>query len=357
MTGAYAHGGPVARGVLRAEPADFRVEEVLGFEPDGSGEHAFVWIEKTGANTDWVARRLAQAVGVAPMAVGYAGLKDRHAVTRQAFTLQLAGRPEPDWSTLGIEGVEVLSATRHSRKLRRGAHRGNRFVIRLRNVEGDRDVIERQLARIEQHGVPNYFGEQRFGRDGGNIALAEALFAGRRLPREQRGIALSAARSAVFNAALGRRVAEASWNQPLDGEVWMLDGTHAIFGPEPWSDTLARRLATLDIHPSGPMWGQGDLRSTGAVSVLEHDVARSHASLAAGLVQAGLAQERRALRLRVRELRHAWAGAGGLELAFALDRGAFATAVLRELLDWHADAPGCDETGISSDMRPPAPNG
>lgn len=334
----HAHGGPVARGRLRAEPADFRVEEVLGFEPDGSGEHAFLWIEKTGANTDWVARRLAQAAGVAPVAVGYAGLKDRHAVTRQAFTVQLAGRAGPDWSALAIEGVEVLAVARHSRKLRRGAHRANRFVIRLRDVEGDPDAIEHRLALIRQRGVPNYFGEQRFGRGGANLELARSLFAGKRLPREQRGIALSAARSALFNAALARRVADTSWDRPLEGEVWMLDGTHAVFGPEPWSDALASRLAAQDIHPTGPMWGRGELRSAGGVATLEREVAQVQPALAAGLEQAGLSQERRALRLRVRDLRHAWLAPGLLELAFSLDSGAFATGMLRELLDWHAGA-------------------
>jgi tRNA pseudouridine13 synthase len=272
------------------------------------------------------------------MAVGFAGLKDRHAVTRQAFTLQLAGRAEPDWNALGIEGVRVLSVARHSRKLRRGAHRGNRFEIRLREVEGDADAIGARLDAIAARGVPNYFGEQRFGREGGNVALAQAMFGGRRLPREQRGIALSAARSALFNAALARRVADASWNQPLDGEVWMLDGTHAIFGPEPWSDALARRLDALDIHPTGPMWGRGDLRSSGVVAALEREVAQAHADLEAGLEQAGLSQERRALRLRVRELRHAWTDSSVLELGFSLDSGAFATGMLRELLDWHAGA-------------------
>ncbi len=335
---ALAHGGPVARGVLRAHPRDFEVEEVLGFEPDGSGEHVLLWIEKTGANTDWVARQLARAAGVAPMAVGYAGLKDRHAVTRQAFTVQLAGRAAPDWQALRIEGVEVLSTARHSRKLRRGAHRANRFVIRLRDVEGDREEVEHRLARIAACGVPNYFGEQRFGREGGNVALAEALFAGRRLPREQRSIALSAARSALFNAVLARRVGEGNWDQGLDGDVWMIDGTQSIFGPEPWSEDLAQRLATGAIHPTGPMWGQGDLRSAGAVAALERAVADAHAALAAGLAGAGLAQERRALRLRVRELRHGWPAPDLLELGFTLDRGAFATSMLRELLDWHAPA-------------------
>lgn len=127
-----AHGGAPASGVLRAEPDDFCVDELLGFEPSGGGEHAFLVLEKTGANTEWVARQLARAAGVAPVAVGFAGLKDRHAVTRQAFTVHPAGRAEPDWSALAIPGVQVVSATRHSRKLKRGAHRGNRFRIRLR---------------------------------------------------------------------------------------------------------------------------------------------------------------------------------------------------------------------------------
>jgi tRNA pseudouridine13 synthase len=320
--------------VLRAQPADFEVEEVLGFEADGSGEHVLLRVEKTGANTEWVARQLARAAGVAPMAVGYAGLKDRHAVTRQAFTVQLAGRPAPDWRALRIEGVEVLSAARHSRKLRRGAHRANRFVIRLREVEADRAEVERRLEQVARRGVPNYFGEQRFGRDGGNLALAEALFAGRRLPREQRSIALSAARSALFNAVLARRVVEGNWDQGLDGDVWMIDGTQSIFGPEAWSEELAQRVATGAIHPTGPMWGRGELRSAGAAGELERAVAEAHAALARGLAGAGLAQERRALRLRVRELRHAWHAPDLLELAFTLDRGAFATSVLRELLDW-----------------------
>lgn len=331
-----AHGGAPIGGALRAQPADFRVDEVLGFEPDGAGEHAFVLIEKTGANTEWVARQLAAAAGVAPMAVGFAGLKDRHAVTRQVFTVQMPGRDDPDWSALAIEGVRVLAATRHGRKLKRGAHRGNRFRIRLRDVSGDRDVAEARLAAIRAHGVPNYFGEQRFGHGGHNVALAQALFGGRRLPRAQRGIALSAARSELFNALLAARVASENWNRALDGEVWMLAGTHAIFGPEEWSDDLARRLDAFDIHPTGPLWGRGELRSTQAVQALELAAAAAHPTLARGLESAGLKQERRALRLVPADLAHEWEADGSLVLDFRLDSGAFATTVLRELCDWHA---------------------
>ena len=332
----YAHGGPPATGVLRAEVDDFRVDEVLGFDPTGSGEHAFLTIEKRGANTEWVARQLARAAGVAPVAVGFAGLKDRHAVTRQVFTVQLAGRVDPDWSALAIPGVEVMSATRHNRKLKRGAHRGNRFRILMREVRGDAAAIDARLAAIGARGVPNYFGEQRFGRDGGNVALAEALFEGRRLPREQRGIALSAARSELFNHVLARRVLDGSWDRALEGEVWMLDGTHAIFGPQPYDEALAQRLAAFDIHPTGPSWGAGELRSNDAVRELELAAIEPHASLARGLEREGLSQERRALRLVAHDFAHSWEAPDRLLVEFGLGAGSFATTLLRELCDWHA---------------------
>ena len=332
----YAHGGPVLDGLLRVQASDFHVEEIPGFAPSGEGEHAFVLVEKTGANTEWVARQLAAAAGVAPMAVGYAGLKDRHAVTRQTFTVQLPGRADPDWAVIAIPGVRVVEATRHNRKLKRGAHRGNRFRIRVREATGDRSAAESRLDAIRKRGVPNYFGEQRFGRDGQNVALAEALFGGRRMPRPQRGIALSAARSHLFNVVLAARVAQSNWDCALAGEVWMLGGSHAIFGPEAWSDDSARRLAALDIHPTGPMWGRGDLRSTLAVRELERGVIDAYSTLASGLERAGLEQERRALRLAVGDLGREWTAEGDLIVDFQLGAGAFATSVLRELCGWKA---------------------
>jgi len=336
----HAHGGPVITATLRREPADFEVEEIPAFDPDGSGEHALLWVEKTGANTEWVARELARVAGVAPVAVGFAGLKDRHAVTRQAFTVQIGNRPDPDWQGLAIPGVRVLSATRHSRKLRRGALRGNRFRIRLRNVAGDAAALEQRIASVREQGVPNYFGEQRFGRDGGNVELARRLFAGARMPRERRSIALSAARSALFNAVLARRVADASWNRPLDGEIWMLAGSHSVFGPEAWSEALAGRLARLDIHPTGPLWGRGELRTTARAREVERSVADEFAELAEGLERAGLEQERRALRLVATDLVMQREGGDGVVLAFVLEAGAYATTVLQELCDWHGDAAG-----------------
>ncbi len=327
----YAHGGPPLRGTLRATPEDFEVDEDLGFELSGSGEHAFVRIEKREANTEWVADRFAALLGLDPTAVGFSGLKDRHAVTRQTFSIHLPGRVDPDWSSLDIEGVRVLEATRHTRKLKRGAHRGNRFVIRLRDVEGDADDARRVIDAIVSQGVPNYFGEQRFGRDGDNLERARALFAGRRMGRSQRGFALSAARSWLFNAVLARRVADGTWNAALEGEVWMLAGTHSIFGPQPLDDTLLARLADHDIDPTGPMWGRGELRTAAVVRELETAAASLEPSFAEGLAGADLRQERRSLRLIPLGLDVRREGPSTWQLAFWLPSGAFATTVVREL--------------------------
>lgn len=326
----FAHGGPPLCAHLRTQPEDFEVEEISGFEPTGSGEHAWLWLEKTGANTEWVAGQLAAAAGVAPAAVGFAGLKDRHALARQAFTVHVPGSDGPDWQALDIPGVRVLAAGRHDRKLRRGGHRGNRFRITLREVSGPHALLEERLAAVRARGVPNYFGSQRFGRAGNNLRLAHQLFAGRRLARNQRGHALSAARAEVFNAVLARRVHDGSWDRALDGEVWMLAGTRSIFGPVPFDDELGARLAAADIHPTGPLWGRGTLRSGGAVQALEEGVATGLRQLADGLEHAGLEQERRALRLAPGGLRHALDGST-LVLEFSLPGGAYATSVVREL--------------------------
>lgn len=330
----FAWGGPPLAGVLRREPADFFVDEQLGFVPDGNGEHVLIHVEKTGANTDWVARQLARHAGVAPNAVSWSGLKDRHAVTRQWFSLQLPGKPSPDWSTLAVDGLRVIDSARHSRKLKRGTHQSNHFRIVIRDIDGDRDAARERIARIAAEGVPNYFGEQRFGRGGDNVDLARALFGGRRMPRDQQGFALSAARSLLFNEVLAARVADGSWNDAIDGDVFMLAGTHSVFGPEPIDDALRRRVADRDIHPTGVLWGRGTPRSEGSARAIEQIVADRHQDLANGLERHGLDQQRRALRLAVQGLVAEWHD-DVLTLEFTLDAGSFATVVIRELLIRH----------------------
>ncbi|GAB2578564.1 tRNA pseudouridine(13) synthase TruD [Dyella jejuensis] len=327
-----AYGAPPLTAELRRTPEDFLVEEILGYDADGEGEHALLWVEKRGANTDWVARELARFAGVPPLNVGYAGLKDRHAVTRQAFTVQLAGKADPDWSTFPHAEIKVLASTRHKRKLKRGALRGNRFVLVLRDAQGDPARAEATLQAIATRGVPNYFGEQRFGREGGNVAQARAMFAGRRVDRDKRSILLSAARSQIFNAVLAARVEKDAWDKPLEGEIWSLAGSRSWFGPEPFDATLAARLAQGDIHPSGPLWGQGEPPTASAAGELEHEVAAAYDDLALGLAAARMEQERRPLRLLPKNLRWRWLDGETLELGFELPAGAYATVVARELL-------------------------
>lgn len=336
-----AHGAPVLAARMRVAPEDFDVTEIDAFEASGAGEHLLLTIGKRGMNTAFVARLLAEWAGVDERAVGYAGLKDRHAVTRQRFSVQLPGREAPDIAGLERDDpatgqrLRVLDSARHSRKLPRGALAGNRFVLVLREVEGNAVAIEARLQAMALRGVPNYFGQQRFGHGGGNVDKALRMFAGMRVKRDERALLLSAARSTLFNRVLAARVADGSWERGLDGEAWMLDGSRSVFGPEPWSDALASRLASFDIHPSAPLWGRGELRSEAGARTLELAALADGDSLAlrTGLEAAGLKQERRATRLRPDGLAWRWIDDQALELSFALPAGCYATSVLAELGD------------------------
>lgn len=326
---------PVA--LLKQQPADFQVDEVLGFGADGSGEHDLLHIRKTGANTAWVAAQLARHAGVAPVAVGYCGLKDRQAITTQWFSVQLPGR-RCDWRALRLAGVEILEVARHSRKLPRGAHRGNTFRLRLRSVRLAPAVLETRLTRLLAEGAPNHFGEQRFGRGGHNLGLAVQAQAGVRLGREQRAFALSAQRAALFNLVLDARLAEGSWTRLLSGERAMLDGSHSVFGPITPDATLAERCLALDIHPTGPLPGAGDSGTAAECAALEAALLQPQDGAVQWLSRQGLKAQRRALRVRVAQLAWAWQDPGGdpalpdLCLHFDLPRGAYATSVVDHLL-------------------------
>ncbi len=328
-----AHGAPVLSAAIRARDEDFFVEELPSFEASGAGEHLLLTVEKRGTNTAFAAKTIAQWAGVPESAIGYAGLKDRHAVTRQRFSVWLPKKIAPELEALQSNELRVLDHAWHARKLPRGALAGNRFVLALREVEGDRAQIEARLQAMTTRGVPNYFGEQRFGFDGGNLRKAVAMFAGRWVRREERSLLLSAARSELFNRVLDARVEAGNWDAALDGEVWMLDGSRSVFGPEAFTPELQARLAAFDIHPTGPLWGQGELRSADAAREVELDAMQGDTAnrLRNGLEAAGLKQERRALRLKPQDLRWRWLDDTALEIAFALPLGAYATTVLREL--------------------------
>ncbi len=292
---------------FRSLPEDFQVDEDLGFAPSGQGEHSLLQLRKRGANSAWVAGRIAALVGCDQGAVGYCGRKDRHALTSQWFSVAVSPRREPDWRALEQDDIQLLQFARHSKKLRRGDHRGNHFIIRLRRLAGaDRDSLEGRLRDIFARGVPNYFGEQRFGREAGNLHRAQRLLQSGGWRRRHRGepgrdMALSAARAWLFNLVLAERVRREQWRLPLAGE--------------------SAPAAT------GPLWGRG--RHGGLP--LEAEVLAPWADWCEMLEHTGMTQERRSLVLLPREGGWRWPEPNTLELRFFLHQGEFATAVLREL--------------------------
>jgi len=335
-----AHGLPPAHGMLRAEPEDFQVEEELGFAPSGAGEHLLLKVRKRNANTAWVARELARIAGCAAAQVGYAGLKDRRALAVQWFSVPRP-RAAVDWLRVEREDFEVLEAHPHTRKLPRGALSGNHFAVRVRATAGDGTSlaarIAPRLAQIARAGVPNYFGPQRFGRDGANLARSGASSLGT-LRGAERGFVLSAARSVVFNAVLAARVLDGSWNRLLSGDLANLAGRGSVFPVEQPDTMLASRCERLEIHPSGPLWGEGEPASRGGVLELESHVAARFPAQCRLCAGAGMRQERRSLRLEVPEL-SCTSEAQAVRLNFRLGRGGFATAVLRELVATEGDVP------------------
>ncbi len=326
---ARAHIGEPCLGRFRLRPEHFVVLEQLRESPSGEGEHSLIEVEKIGQNTAWVARWLARETGVAPRDVGYCGQKDRHARCRQWFSVPRHVSPS-DLSP--PEGVEVQTVARHHRKLRLGAHSANHFELQLAIDAGAEGFLARCEA-IAQHGCPNWFGAQRFGRDGGNLARAREWFeSGGRVRRDQRSFLLSAARSHLFNQFLMQRVAQGTWNTAVDGDILNLDGSGSVFYCETADDAICARVASADVHPTGPMWGRGEATRDGQCAARERALLADESALMDGLEQHGLRAERRPLRVCPSDLQatlsddHSTA-----RLTFTLRPGQFATAVLQEI--------------------------
>ncbi|MDY6891953.1 MAG: tRNA pseudouridine(13) synthase TruD [Pseudomonadota bacterium] len=326
-------GEPPSMATLRSCPDDFQVYEQLPFEPDGAGEHLFLYVRKRGENTAWVARQLAAFCQISPHDVGYAGKKDRHAVAEQWFSLRLPSARTPDWSQFGGDSIEVLRSRRHSRKLRLGALSGNRFVIRLRQLTEPKAFLER-VEQIRQ-GVPNLFGEQRFGHAGGNLDKGVALLEGRlhERQRHKRGLYISALRSWLFNQVIDARLRQGLWDQILPGDVLMLDGSQSCFVADDPA-ALQARLERGELHLTGPLWGRGALLTQDQAAAFERATLAPAQALCQGLESLGLNQERRALRLIPKALAARELSEGQWLLEFELPSGAFATSVLRELCRW-----------------------
>ncbi len=345
----YAFGGPLGRAEVAYQAQDFRVDEQLGFSASGDGPHLLIQIQKTGLSTTEAIRRLAQFWSIAPRDFGYAGRKDRSAVTRQWLTL-----PWPVNAALPAIGVIFEDAAkgqhlglhqvaRHRRKLPVGSLVGNRFGLTLRSVSASTQQIESRLITIARCGVPNYFGPQRFGRNAENLARAISWFGGSLRPRDRgdRSLLLSAARSACFNAVLSGRVADGDWAVPRPEDLMVLDGRGSLFAASDESPVpLLARAAGLRIHPTGPLPGRPrkGLILPPPLQRREMDLLNAHSTALAdcvtGLVDKGVEMARRPLRVAAGGLAWFWPDPQTLHLAFTLPKGAYATSLLRELIEW-----------------------
>lgn len=317
---AYAYGIPSARAVLKSENAHFIVDENLGFEPAGDGEHWYLHVQSNGDNTQWVADTIARALGKRPVDVGFCGLKDRNAITRQWFSVYDPKKEaESHLKSLPVElpNSQILNVTRGSAKLRRGMHQSNGFIMTLIFDDViDKKLMENRLNQIQENGVPNYFGLQRFGREGNNLKsfntwlLDREQESGARKGRKQRkpkGIILSAVRSQLFNRVLSARVETNTWYLPIEGDVV--------------SNSL----------PAFPLWGRGRSTTTGEALVYEQEAIAPFNHWANSLEHLGLQQERRVGVCRPEELSWDIIKDNRLKLLFSLPPGQYATCVLREI--------------------------
>lgn len=347
---------------LKSCAEDFVVEEHISVDFSGEGEHCWLYIKKRGCNTDWIAQQLANYCKVKKLAVSYAGLKDRHAVTSQWFSVQLPGKPTPDWSDFeslfsadeqGVNDdaekvVQVLQCFRHNKKLQRGALKSNAFKITLRELSDTSgecfESLKQRCDEISKNGVPNYFGSQRFGRNCNNLDQAIKLFSNSRykLAKHKRGLYLSAARSWMFNCILSERIKQNVWNTRLPGDVFMLEGKSACFKDEESegnisddmsgciSEEIKQRLKNNEIHPTAILWGEGDVMVQSQAAELESTVVDQYPVYRDGLIAARLQAHRRACRVVPKQLESFQQG-NDFVLSFSLPPGSYATMVLAEI--------------------------
>lgn len=358
---------PILAAKFKTTAQDFIVEELLEIEFGGTGEHLWLQIQKENMNTAFVAQMLADWAQIPLKDVGYSGIKDRKAQTMQWFSLRLPKKEMPSLPFTDFlqnqnlndgEKVTILTQQWHLKKLNRGTHQQNRFTIVLREVNLDgkdnnptaKDEVLNQLNAIAKSGVPNYFGAQRFGIEGNNIANALQLFAKplsqsktsnkksgkkRRPPSPTQSLTISAARSAIFNQILAARVLENSWNQGKTGEIFNLAGSGSIFISDDIDEEIQERLACHDIHPTGALWGTPSAKTSAAIADFETAIIQKDAllsQLAAGLERFEVKSQRRALRLSIDSFDADWLDDKTITLSFSLPKGSFATSVLASLV-------------------------
>jgi tRNA pseudouridine13 synthase len=339
-------GIPGSGGVLRRSPEDFRVDEVPAYLPSGTGPHLYVRIEKRGRTTRDALRALAHLLGVPDRDAGYAGLKDKDAVTTQWLSFPVAKDPDP--AALAAPGIRVLEVSRHGNKLRAGHVRANRFELAVRG--GDLAPATASVAALAERGLPNFFGPQRFGLEGRNAAVGRALILGERTPETARAardrflrrLSISAYQAELFNRWLVERLSDGLFATALEGDVLKKLDTGGLFTCEdPAAD--ASRVARFEVTPAGPMFGHKLRAAAGEALRREERLLAAEGITLDAFARGGGEAEgtRRAARLRV-DVR-----LDGLEdgyrAAFELPKGSYATVVMRELMKTDAELPETDE--------------
>jgi len=326
----------VTQGVLKQCVEDFIVIEELSFPLSGEGEHAYLRVKKISQNTQWVCSRLAKHFSVKERDIGYAGLKDRYAITTQWFSLPIKIISEASLTAFNEEGIEILEQQRHGGKLRKGAIKYNYFDITLRDVEVELDSLRQRIDLIREYGVPNYFDEQRFGRQRQNLQAVNNMFNGKFRPqRHKQRIYISAARSWLFNLILGQRVEQKNWYTGVKGDVFMLDGSKVSFSEDELDPSLRQRLIDHDIHPTAPLFGAGELASGFDALELEQNILSQWPKWCKKLQQAGLKQQRRAARVVPSDFDFDYIqNTNVLRLTFKLPAGAYATNLVREIIEF-----------------------
>ena len=331
---AWLHGKPTVTASLKSMPEDFMVNEDLGFDFCGTGEHFMVKIRKVGENTKYVVNELAKACGVTSRQVSWAGLKDRHAVTEQWLSVHLPGKADPDLTEFVAThpGIEVLETTRHDKKLRPGDLKGNQFILRLRDVS-DLAEAEKRFALIQEQGVPNYFGEQRFGHNGNNVVKARAWGNNefRVRDKSKRSFYLSAARSWLFNLVVSARLDKGLLTTPLLGDCLAVPNRHDCTLVESIDDTLLADLHAGRCAITAPLVGDNALPTKADAEAFELSIIDQEPALLALIRDNRMRHERRTLVLKPEAM--TWKIENNdIIVSFALPAGCFATSVMREVI-------------------------
>jgi len=332
----YPYGKPVISGLVKSQVDDFVVTENLGFEPGGEGEHLFLWIEKSMLSTHCLIDRVAKDFCVKARDIGYCGLKDKVALTRQWLSLYLPGqmkRFEPP----ATSGYKLIDWAWHHKKLRPGTHRANHFEVIIRNVETVPEASWRQLDLIRTQGMANYFGRQRFGRQNNNVEQALHTFnhprRARRLSRNKKSLYISALRSFLFNGILSRRIEQGYWKLPVPGDVFMLSGSQSIFY-EQINNLLLERYYQFDLSSTISLYGIGKRMLKLKALELEDEVLLKNEAIEQCLIHQKAKLQMRATRVVAQDLSvNHDPVESTLHIRVTLPRGSFFTSLLDHFVD------------------------